>query len=52
MIDKEGYEYLRHTLFKDTENSYWMHYFKVDFENTVQRKIQKNEYKYLEENAY
>lgn len=51
-VSQEGYEYLKHELFKDTETSYWIHYFKVDFDNTLERKIQKSQYNYLDSMAY
>jgi hypothetical protein len=41
-VNEEGFEYLKHQLFKDTENSYWLNYFKNDFENTLERKIERN----------
>lgn len=51
-MNEEGYEYLKHELFENTDKSYFIHYLKTDFENTLKRKIQKNEFKYLDAMAY
>lgn len=51
-VNQEGFEYLKHELFSNTENSYWTNYYKNDFENTLERKIQRKEYEYLDAMSY
>lgn len=51
-LNEEGYEYLKNELFSDTEKTYWNHYYKNDFENTLERKIKKNQYEYLDAMSY